>query len=82
MKYRSDGLRSISAQQARTFDSAARIFAHRLGRNLFGRSGRCFSLRRTFPNRSPRQVAMYQARIGATRGHRTEIEFVVTVQED
>lgn len=81
MYYQSDGLRSIHDRQAQTFDRAARMFAHRLGRNLFGRSGRCLSIRRTYPKRQPRRAALYKARVGSWRGVKTEVEFMVTRQE-
>lgn len=80
--FQSDSLRSIQKQRAQTFDAAARQFAHRHGRNLFGRTGRCLSITRTYPKTRPRQAAMYKASVGTLRGARTEIEFMVTKQEE
>jgi len=77
--YRTDYMTAISKTRARNFGGAARIYANRAARNLFGRSGQMFSVKRVMPvRREPRQYAEYRAVIGTKRGVRTELEFPIT----
>ena len=79
-RYRSEGLTGIDPSRVSSFAAAARKFATRLGRNLFGRSGQMFSLKRLYPERrQPRLAALYWAEVGTKRGPRTELEFWVTL---
>ena len=60
--YRCPGLRSLKrTSKIRNVDDAARVFAHRLGRKMFGRSGICLEINRVSHGGD---IIIYNARIG------------------
>ena len=66
---------------ARSVDDAGRLFAHRLARKLFGRSGRCLSIRRVYPEHRPHRAGAFVAVIGSLRGPSTEMQIFVTAHQ-
>jgi hypothetical protein len=61
--YRAPGLRALrrNYNTVRNTDDAARVFAHRLGRKMFGRSGICLQIKRVTTGR---EMFIYEARLG------------------
>lgn len=77
-----EGSSSIrSDQRTRSIDEAARHFADRWGRSMFGRGGHCMALQRLYPKRRPTKAGWYRARIGTKQGIKTTTEFWVTMEE-
>ena len=75
MTYQCPGLNGIDADRVRNIDHAARLFAHRLARKMFGRGGQAFRVARV---RHGHDWVQYEADIGKRRGPRTRTMLTVS----